>query len=117
MSDNYFEVVIKGREEFVKGFVRGVVLGRGLKTKVLFNNESGIKRDSFKERLMEFFDAPTALTHVIMDTEGVEPLTNMSHEINALREDKVGEPLDHERGLKNAPDRDTDFFKVPKIKY
>jgi len=50
-----------------------------------------------------------------VDTEGVEPLTNMSHEVNMLREDEVGEPLDHERGLLNAPKRDENFFRVPKV--
>ena len=37
-----------------------------------------------------------------LDTEGVEPLTTMSHEVNVLRED-VNEPhLSHEKALKNA---------------
>jgi aspartyl-tRNA(Asn)/glutamyl-tRNA(Gln) amidotransferase subunit C len=51
-----------------------------------------------------------------LDTEQVEPLTNMTMEINALREDKVGEHLDREKGLLNAPERDKKFFRVPKVK-
>jgi len=51
-----------------------------------------------------------------LNTSSVEPLTNMSLEINSLREDKTSGHLDHERALKNAPDKDKDFFKVPKIK-
>ncbi len=50
-----------------------------------------------------------------VDTEGVEPLTNMSHEVNVFREDQVGEHLDHEKALKNAPKKDEDFFRVPKF--
>ncbi len=50
-----------------------------------------------------------------VDTEGVEPLTTMSHEINALREDEVKNHLDHERALKSAPKKDADFFRVPKV--
>lgn len=50
-----------------------------------------------------------------VDTEGVEPLTNMSHEINVLREDKVKHHLEHDRALKNAPKKDNDFFRVPKF--
>jgi aspartyl-tRNA(Asn)/glutamyl-tRNA(Gln) amidotransferase subunit C len=50
-----------------------------------------------------------------VDTEGVEPLTNMSHEVNVFREDVAGEHLDHERALKNAPDHDEDYFRVPKV--
>jgi len=50
-----------------------------------------------------------------VDTENVEPLTNMSHEVNVFREDKVEGHLDHEKALKNAPKKDKDFFRVPKF--
>lgn len=50
-----------------------------------------------------------------VDTEGVEPLTNMSEEVNVFREDKAGEHLDHQRALKNAPKHDEDYFRVPKV--
>ncbi len=50
-----------------------------------------------------------------VDTEGVEPLTTMSHEINALREDVVLPHLPHERALLNAPRKDADYFRVPKV--
>lgn len=50
-----------------------------------------------------------------VDTEGVEPLTTMSHEINSLREDEVKPHLDHEEAVKNAPKKDSDYFRVPKV--
>jgi aspartyl-tRNA(Asn)/glutamyl-tRNA(Gln) amidotransferase subunit C len=50
-----------------------------------------------------------------VDTEGVEPLTTMSHEINSLREDEVKPHLEHEEALKNAPKKDSDYFRVPKV--
>ncbi len=50
-----------------------------------------------------------------VDTTGVAPLTHMSEEVNSFREDIAGEPLDHERGLKPAPRRDEDYFRVPKV--
>jgi aspartyl-tRNA(Asn)/glutamyl-tRNA(Gln) amidotransferase subunit C len=50
-----------------------------------------------------------------VDTEGIEPLTTMSHEINALREDVVKDQLTKEEVLKNAPKKDKDFFRVPKV--
>jgi len=51
-----------------------------------------------------------------LDTENIEPLTNISQEINAIRKDEVGKHLDRESGLKNAPDHNKEFFKVPKVK-
>jgi len=50
-----------------------------------------------------------------VNTDGVEPLTTMSHEINALREDEVKPHLDHDLALKNAPKKDADYFRVPKV--
>ena len=48
-----------------------------------------------------------------VNTDGVEPLTTMSHEINALREDEVKEHLSHERALFNAPNpEDCKTFRV-----
>ena len=50
-----------------------------------------------------------------VNTEGVEPLTTMSHEINALREDEVKSHLTHDQALVNAPEKDADYFRVPKV--
>ncbi len=50
-----------------------------------------------------------------LDTEGIAPITTMSHEVNMIREDVVGPQLSHERALKNAPKKDSDYFRVPKV--
>ena len=50
-----------------------------------------------------------------VNTDGDEPLTTMSSEINVLREDEVREHLSHERALRNAPKKDADYFRVPKV--
>jgi len=50
-----------------------------------------------------------------VNTDGVEPLTTMSHEINSLREDEVKPHLDHDIALKGAPKKDADYFRVPKV--
>ena len=65
------------------------------------------------ESMSEILDWVEQLEEV--DTTGVEPLTNMSFEINVLREDRVGEHLSRERGLQNAPRHDGEFFRVPKV--
>ena len=50
-----------------------------------------------------------------VNTEGVEPLIHMSSELTVLREDQVSNELDHERALKNAPNKDSNYFRVPKV--
>lgn len=50
-----------------------------------------------------------------LDTENVEPLVYMLDEKPVLREDEVKGHVDQKEGLKNAPHKDTDYFKVPKV--
>ncbi len=50
-----------------------------------------------------------------VNTDGIDPLTTMSHEINALREDEVKPHLDLSQVLQNAPKKDADYFRVPKV--
>jgi aspartyl-tRNA(Asn)/glutamyl-tRNA(Gln) amidotransferase subunit C len=51
-----------------------------------------------------------------LDTAGIEPLTNMSLEKNVMREDIVTGHLDRKKALINAPDKDENYIRVPKIK-
>ena len=50
-----------------------------------------------------------------LDTEHVEPLTHMSEEVNVLREDVAKNTVTHEEALLNAPKKDSDYFRVPKV--
>ncbi|MDX5321140.1 MAG: Asp-tRNA(Asn)/Glu-tRNA(Gln) amidotransferase subunit GatC [Bacteroidota bacterium] len=50
-----------------------------------------------------------------LDTEGVEPMIFMTEEHNILREDEVRQDITHEEALKNAPKKDSDYFRVPKV--
>jgi aspartyl-tRNA(Asn)/glutamyl-tRNA(Gln) amidotransferase subunit C len=50
-----------------------------------------------------------------LDTTGVEPLVFMSEEINVLREDVAQETITVQQALKNAPKKDSDYFRIPKV--
>jgi aspartyl-tRNA(Asn)/glutamyl-tRNA(Gln) amidotransferase subunit C len=50
-----------------------------------------------------------------VNTDGVEPLLHMSSNVNMLREDVVQGSVSREEALKNAPETDGTFFKVPKV--
>jgi aspartyl-tRNA(Asn)/glutamyl-tRNA(Gln) amidotransferase subunit C len=50
-----------------------------------------------------------------VNTDGVAPLTTMSHEINSLRDDVAKVDLTHDEVLSNAPKKDEDYFRVPKV--
>jgi aspartyl-tRNA(Asn)/glutamyl-tRNA(Gln) amidotransferase subunit C len=78
--------------------------------KLEFNEEElySIQKDleqmiSFVEKLKE------------IDTTGVEPLTHILDEGNKLREDEIQGSVDTETALLNAPNREGNFFTVPKV--
>ena len=50
-----------------------------------------------------------------LDLSTIEPLMHSTGESNVLREDEVKGSISREEGLKNAPDHDGKYFKVPKV--
>ncbi|MTI85959.1 MAG: Asp-tRNA(Asn)/Glu-tRNA(Gln) amidotransferase subunit GatC [Firmicutes bacterium] len=50
-----------------------------------------------------------------LDTENVLPTAHVLPLKNVFREDEVGDHLDTEKALSNAPDKEENFFRVPKI--
>jgi aspartyl-tRNA(Asn)/glutamyl-tRNA(Gln) amidotransferase subunit C len=50
-----------------------------------------------------------------VNTDGVEPLTTMTQEVNSLRDDVAKPDLIHQQVLQNAPKKDADYFRVPKV--
>lgn len=48
-------------------------------------------------------------------TDNVEPLIFMSDEVNRLREDVPEVTVTKEEALKNAPKKDSDYFRIPKV--
>ena len=79
-------------------------------SKLEFDDESkeSIKKDL--SRMLDFVDQLNEL-----DTEGVEPLIHVNEETNKYREDEVTEKLEQKEALKNAPEHDGFYFKVPKV--
>ena len=62
------------------------------------------------QRMITFVDKLSEL-----DTTGVEPLIFMSNEVNRLRNDDVEQSVSHEDALRNAPIKDSDYFRIPKV--
>jgi len=70
--------------------------------------KEAIKKDL--ERMIAFVDQLSAL-----DVEGVEPLMHMTGNMDRLREDLVQGSVSRETALRNAPETDGTYFKVPKV--
>lgn len=61
-------------------------------------------------RMLAFVDKLNEL-----DTDDVQPLIYMTDEVNVLREDEPKQTITQKEALKNAPKKDSDYFKVPKV--
>lgn len=70
-------------------------------------------REEIKNDLNKMLDFVSKLNE--LPTEGIEPLIYMVDETNILREDVVISEITHEEALKNAPKKDSDYFRVPKV--
>ena len=75
-----------------------------------FSQEAKRKMEQDLNKILAFVDELNTL-----NTDDIEPLVYINEEVNKLREDKVGEHLPKEEALKNAPDKDSDYFKVPTV--
>ena len=50
-----------------------------------------------------------------LDTDNVEPLTSIAETTLQLRKDEIKSSNIREQVLKNSPDKNKDFFVVPKV--
>ncbi len=63
--------------------------------------------------MQRVFDLVEKLGEV--DTKGVEPLVFMTEEMDVLREDVPALEITKQEALANAPVKDSDYFKVPRV--
>ena len=78
--------------------------------KLKFDEESSERMKSDLKTILGFVDR---LSDV--DTEGIEPLVYMSEEVNVLRADEISNEVSQGNALRNAPQKDSDYFKVPTV--
>jgi len=78
--------------------------------KLKFDKQGIEKMKTDLESILGFVDKLSEI-----NTEGVDPLIYLSEELNVLRADEIGEEITQEDALKNAPEKDSDYFKVPTV--
>jgi aspartyl-tRNA(Asn)/glutamyl-tRNA(Gln) amidotransferase subunit C len=74
-------------------------------------NESEL--DNFTGELNQILSYVEKLNE--LDTENIEPLSHPIEGSNVFRSDNLKECTPREEALKNAPEKDDEFFKVPKV--
>ena len=71
------------------------------------------EKDVYTKQLNDILGHLQALER--LNTENVQPTAHVLPLKNVYREDWVGQHLAQEEVLANSPDRDDNYFKVPKI--
>jgi aspartyl-tRNA(Asn)/glutamyl-tRNA(Gln) amidotransferase subunit C len=75
-----------------------------------FEGEKKIAIQQDMENIIGFMDKLSEIP-----TDNVEPLIFMTDEYNKLREDVAVVTITQDEGLKNAPKKDSDYFRIPKV--
>lgn len=78
--------------------------------KLNFNETEKVALINDLNRILSYIDK---LNEV--NTDGVEPLIFMSELVNVLREDEAKPVATKAEALLNAPAKDSDYFRVPKV--
>ncbi len=71
------------------------------------------EREAMKQGMQKMLGFVEKLNE--LDTTGVAPVLHMSLEVNVLRNDEVKGSMSRNEALQNAPTKDEQFFKVPKV--
>lgn len=73
----------------------------------------GSEKEAIKKDMQRIMDLVSKLESV--DTDGVEPLVYLTDEVQSLRADSVVREIEKKEALEKAPQKDSDYFKVPKV--
>lgn len=71
------------------------------------------ERDMYTKQLNDILEHFQSLER--LDTDNVPPTAHVLPLKNVFREDWVGQHISRDEALSNCPDRDENFFKVPRI--
>ncbi|MBC8044056.1 MAG: Asp-tRNA(Asn)/Glu-tRNA(Gln) amidotransferase subunit GatC [Rhizobacter sp.] len=73
--------------------------------------------DAEKEKLTDEMNSVLGYMEKLnsLDTTGIEPLSNMNDRTNVFRPDEIIPSISNSDALRNAPDKQDRFFKVPKV--
>ena len=73
----------------------------------------GEDKEAIKADMIKIIGLMQTLGEV--NTDNVEPLIFMTEEFDRLRDDVTQISISQEEALKNAPKKDSDYFRIPKV--
>ena len=71
------------------------------------------EKRKFAEQLGEIIEYVEKLNE--LDTENIEPMAHATGLVNVFREDEPKSSLPADKAVENAPEREGNFFRVPRV--
>jgi aspartyl-tRNA(Asn)/glutamyl-tRNA(Gln) amidotransferase subunit C len=75
-----------------------------------FSDDEKLRMQADMDKILGFVDKINEL-----DLAGVEPLVYLNEDRNVMRTDKIEQRISKDDALRNSPERDSDYFRVPKV--
>jgi aspartyl-tRNA(Asn)/glutamyl-tRNA(Gln) amidotransferase subunit C len=72
-----------------------------------------VEKEEIKQDLTKILTFVEKLNEV--NTDGIEPLVYVNEDVNILRKDIAEQIITKVEALSNAPQKDSDYIKVPKV--
>jgi hypothetical protein len=82
MSNHYFEVVVEGHHEFIKGFVTGLLAGKGLQEETFFGGDYDIDKDNPFEMLAHLVGMRHEHTVMVVEAQVLELWRSWIQQLN-----------------------------------
>lgn len=73
----------------------------------------GAEKEAIKSDMIKIIGFMHKLSKV--DTDNIEPLIFMTEEFDRLRQDTAQNSISQQDALRNAPKKDSDYFRIPKV--
>ena len=107
------EELIRGMSAIYKYVYENPNVHRNILRKQMINKGKVASKEKFTKQLGDVLKHVDAMNEV--DTSNVEPMAHAIDFVNVMREDEVYYEQTKEELMKNAPDEENGFFRVPKI--
>ncbi|MES2381310.1 MAG: Asp-tRNA(Asn)/Glu-tRNA(Gln) amidotransferase subunit GatC [Bacteroidota bacterium] len=78
--------------------------------KLDFTDTEKVELQKDMTQIISFFEKMNEV-----NTDNIEPLIFMTEQENVLRNDEPKHEITHQEALLNAPNKDSDYFRVPKF--
>jgi len=69
MSSHFIQVLFEGNDEFIRGFLQGYRIGKGISAHYFFHHDAGIQAETLSQKLKEWTTLSNKYHYVLLDQD------------------------------------------------